>query len=263
MKKNTILYIITTIVLIVIAVGTTYIIMNNKNNEEITEPSNNDNNQEEQVLKDSITLKNTYQEGNNIIQEYQVVLNGKERNMNIIYTQEKDELGIETITGSLGNETLYLDMYDTPNEETAFDINRINKNFNEQNFQIMRSSDNKNYLSIVTMLNYPTGIKMNYEIFNDNLNKLNQESIPLYTSMQCINSNLEIEPFENVYVELYNLNNENSCHRIRGKIENNQIYSLLYNYDETLQHRVYTIHNDKVEYQVLRTFKNLIISGEV
>lgn len=64
--------------------------------------------------------------------------------MNIIYTQEKDELGIETITGSLGNETVYLDMYDTPNEETAFNINRINQNFNEQNFQIMKGSDNSN-----------------------------------------------------------------------------------------------------------------------
>ena len=198
-----------------------------------------------------------------MIQEYEVVLNGKEQNMNIIYTQEKDELGIETITGSLGNETVYLDMYDTPNEETAFNINRINQNFNEQNFQIIKGSDNKSYLVIASMLNYPTGIRMNYEIYNDNLNKLNQESIPLYTSMQCISNNLEIEPFENEYVELYNLNSDNSCYRIRGKIENNQIYSLFYNYDETLQYKVYTINNDKVEYRVLRTFENLIISGEV
>lgn len=206
-KTEKYIYIVLGIILVVvIACGITYMIAINNNKTETKEEENNNNETTEQepTIEDGITLKNTYQSDDEMIQEYEVVLNGKEQNMNIIYTQEKDELGIETITGSLGNETVYLDMYDTPNEETAFNINRINQNFNEQNFQIIKGSDNKSYLVIASMLNYPTGIRMNYEIYNDNLNKLNQESIPLYTSMQCISNNLEIEPFENEYVDLYN-----------------------------------------------------------
>ena len=131
MKKNTILYIIITILLIVIAVGTTYIIMDNKNNEEEVEPNNNqeenNNKEEEPVLKDSVTLKNTYQEGNNIIQEYEIILNSKVNNVTVKYNYQSDAAYNNDIHEIIGTFKEKL--------ENKFNINDILVNTNNNEIQ--------------------------------------------------------------------------------------------------------------------------------
>ena len=96
MKKNTVLYIIITILLIIIAIGITYIIMDNKNKEEIVEPSDNDkkeetpNKEEDPVKEDGVTLKNSIKNNDTITQEYEIILNGKEQNIKIIFTYDEN-----------------------------------------------------------------------------------------------------------------------------------------------------------------------------
>ena len=122
MKKNTVLYIIITILLIIIAIGITYIIMDNKNKEEIVEPSDNDkkeetpNKEEDPVKEDGVTLKNSIKNNDTITQEYEIILNGKEQNIKIIFTYDENN----GIKGVLNNNILYLEMDTTPIDKNMF-----------------------------------------------------------------------------------------------------------------------------------------------
>lgn len=263
MKKNTVLYIIITILLIIIAIGITYIIMDNKNKEEIVEPSDNDkkeetpNKEEDPVKEDGVTLKNSIKNNDTITQEYEIILNGKEQNIKIIFTYDENN----GIKGVLNNNILYLEMDTTPIDKNMFSTVKINKEFNEKNFNLIKGKDNKNYLLIATKEINPSGIKMNYEIFNEQLDKINEASIPFHTSTQCIYDLNNIE-LENEMIEIYNLDPGKECNYIRGKVENNQIESLFYDCD-TIEHRIYTINENKVEYITLEIFKDITIAGQV
>ena len=257
------------------------------NEKEVVEPSNNDNSQEEQVLKDSITLKDTYQEGNNIIQEYEIILNNKKNNLQITYTYkyEIDSL-THVINGIMKNTNLY-DMYLRDNinnknytKEELFNITKLNDEFNETNFKIIKGTDNKSYLSIFADNPYTAFLY----IFNDQLNIVSDgiESTNWYDSDNgdgfVITSFVNIPVLENQeniwYEDTYNTNNNN----IYVKVENNKIYYLTPNisyYEEYLNHvydenyeveveeRVYTINNNKLTYEVINTYQVLEVSNGI
>ena len=112
--------------------------MDNKTEKEVIEANdkeedNNKEEKEEPTIDDGITLKDTYQEGNNIIQEYEIILNNKKNNLQITYTYkyEIDSL-THVINGIMKNTNLY-DMYLRDN------IN--NKNYTKEDFNSQNLND--------------------------------------------------------------------------------------------------------------------------
>ena len=179
------------ILIVVIACSITYIVATNNNKTETKEEPNNNqeenNNEDEQVLKDSVTLKNTYQEGNNIIQEYEVILNNKVNNVIVKYNYQSDEAynnDIHEITGTINNTEIVKRRYININEteytkENTFNTSNINNIFNEDNFNIIKGTDNKNYLLVQTVaINALSGFNTsNLYVYNDELELISRNMI--------------------------------------------------------------------------------------
>ena len=254
--------------------------MDNKTEKEVIEPNDKeeDNNKEEATIEDGITLKDTYQEGNNIIQEYEIILNDKKNTINISYTASTCRDDTICISGNYNNYEFYYD--EIYNENNSFTIETINQSFNENNFNIIKGTDNKNYLLVFADNPYTAFIY----IFNDQLNIVNDgiESANWYDSDNgdgfVITSFVNIPVLENQeniwYEDTYNTNNNN----IYVKVENNKIYYLTPNisyYEEYLNHvydenykveveeRVYTINNNKLTYEVINTYQVLEVSNGI
>ena len=280
MKKNTILYIIITILLIVIAVGITYIIVDNKNEEEVIKPNDNqeenNNKEEEPTIEDGITLKNTYQEGDNIIQEYEVILNGNKSTLNVEYSYEYlNDIIAHHILGNLNDTNIFesykRDNYDDSNntiipnynKKELFNSTALNKEFNENNFEIIKGTDNKNYLVI-------------YSEYHDTFSNGEDTDSSIYIlndKLEIINENMDFDLYNQNYNVVLKVENaipwyedttcqDEFCHRIL-KIEDNKIYYLVTNLKEnyqigdygTLEERVYTINNSQLTYEVINTYK--------
>ena len=251
--------------------------MDNQNNSEINSPNvnesnNNGNSDEENVVEDSVTLESTRTSGEYIIQEYSIVLNGKENNISMVYTYEIDENGVETVEGRFKNEVLYstVVMNDTPNKDNIFNANVIRNNFNEDNFNIIKGTDGQNYL---TVYNYDYNSLVvpatNLYIFNDSLNLITEGMVG-NDGCNTVSNALEITSrtsfsLENNVSPWYENSFENmnmiEGQEISVKIEDNKIYYLVNvidNYDNDImghtEERIYTINHDKLEYEVNTTY---------
>lgn len=283
MKKNIILYIIITILLIVIAVGITYIIMDKKNNEEVKEPSNPNNDSNNEVtLKDNINLKKTYTSNEFIIEEFEITLNNKVNTIKIIYDYKADEAynnDIHEITGKFNDVELvgrgYINLGEEEyTKENTFNEKNIKSIFNEENFSIIKGRDNKSYLLVQTVdVEALDGYsRSNLYVYNDNLeliskNIISQKESPDYTSYDgfIINNfigNIPCEYKDNspLYERTFKKVSEIDGNEQYTKVENNQIYFLFpkINADYTggtVEERIYTINNNKLEYKVINTYE--------
>ena len=289
MKKNTILYIIITILLIIIAVGITYIIMNNQNNTTPKVENNNnvensiqEDNSDKEELKDGVTLKDTYQENNTIIQEYEVILNNKVNNFTIAYTYQSDVAyhnDIHEIIGIFNNTEIvrrgYININQTEyTKENTFNESNIKEIFDENNFIIIKGNDNQNYLLVQTVAvdaldGFNTSLLY---VYNDELelisrNMITEEESPDYISydgfiIDNFTGNIPCDYVNKspLYERTFKVVDTNIETEQYTKIENNQIYFLFpkinENYDGgILEERIYTIHNNKLEYTVNNTYK--------
>ena len=289
-KAEKYIYIVLGIILVVvIACSITYMMIVNNTKTETKEEENNNNETTEQepTIEDGITLKDTYQSDDEMIQEYEVVLNGKRKMLTIVYTyQYDDELIAHQIEGKLNNLSLYnkmkRDEYDPttgivihkyPKDE-LFNIESLRSDFNQDNFQIITGEDAKNYLVVFSeyIEAYQDGedFNSNAYILNDNLEVIsNIEDYDAYIPVTSNAFRLYNKDY-NIVLEVENANpwyndsicNDYFCHKI-FKIENNKIYYLVAkiknNYTEsdygTLEERVYTINNDELKYEVINTYK--------
>ena len=102
---------------------------------------------------------------------------------------------------------------------------------------------------------------MNYNVYNNHLDYI--DSIPLYVGNQSIENDLGFDCYQSVYGDIYDL--ETDYYSFRAKIEENKIYALSYRYDNDyyLDEGIYTINNDKLNYELLNTYSGLIIAGAV
>jgi len=188
-KGEKYIYIVLIVILIgVIASGTTYILMKDNNKTEVKEnkkEQDNKENAEKPIVKeDGVKLSKIYDLDDKIIEEFEVTLNGKTKNMKIVYTykfyagEEYDDIGV---TGTFNDILLYINNkinereFDvTYKKEDLFNKNYIKKNFNENNFQIIKGADNKNYLAIVPNqdVELEFGGVIELYIFNDDLEQI-------------------------------------------------------------------------------------------
>ena len=260
MKKNTIFYIIITILLIIIAVGITYIIMDNKNGEKIPETNNKEenNNEEETVLKDGVTLKDTYQKNDSIIQEYEMILNNQQQSFNINFNI-LEQTGYFEIEASINNKQVFKIMNDFESTSDNY-IEYISNYFNENNFYIVTGKDNKNYLVVLSYFLPPAGGPgLNYLVFNNDWNFIGQLDV-IKQGQSLVLENEDIF-YENKIVT--GLLNNYPEEQIRSKIENNKIYNLYYDGCEEgmMEERIYSINNNKLEYTVINEYKVSLVSG--
>lgn len=273
MKKNTVLYIIITILLIIIAVGITYIIMdkndiNNNPNENNNQVKVEEENKEE--LKDGVTLKDTYQENDTIIQEYEIILNGKKANVQIKFVNSYNETFEEyAISGIFDKEEVYGNI----SQRYNFTIDNINHQFNENNFEIIKGSDNKNYLAVIANKAYYDTLY----VYNDELELLTKS----FSENGCTGKmdgfiisyayNIpEIKDNTIWYEDLWNiLPNNIYGGNVHVKIEDNEIYDLrpIIDFESNenygvIEERVYTIKDNKFTYKVINTYEILNVLNQ-
>ena len=282
------------ILIVVIACSITYIVATNNNKTETKEEPNDNqeenNNKDEQVLKDSVTLKNTYQEGNNIIQEYEVILNNKVNNFSIAYTYQSDlayNNDIHEIIGIFNNTEIvrrgYININQTEyTKENTFNESNIKEIFDESNFILIKGDDNQNYLLVQTVAvdaldGFNTSVLY---VYNDELdliskNIITEEASPDYTSYDgfIIDNFIGNIPCDYVgnsplYDRTFKIIDSNTETSQYTKIENNQIYFLFPKINENynngiLEERVYTINNNKLEYTIINTYKFNSVCQEI
>ena len=194
--KNKTLYIIIAILSLIIISEGVYIFLNQKdnnipiNNEDKEVIENNDeekdskeedenNNEEEDnkdVIKDGVKLVNTKKETDKIIQEFEITLNGTSKTLAIEYSHSGPELSTYYITGDYNKAELF---YTETNNE-KFNESFINEEFNENNFKIIKGTDNKSYLAIITYSGSTDSYHHELYILNDNLEFLDINSNDLY-----------------------------------------------------------------------------------
>lgn len=293
------IYIILIIVLVgVIASGTTYILVKDNNKTDLKEnndkTNNNevkDNNNENEVKEDSVKLNKVYNLNDKIIEEFEITLNNSTQIMKVVFEFEEPTNDNYIVTGRfnniliLNNEQYNKEML---KKEDYYSINAIKKDFNENNFQIIKGKDNKNYLLIKTNKN-----NGKIYIFNDNLEIIskNIEDSYDYDSIEDNNHDYFYQFQDssgiNIVEEVEGLSwygQENNCDECTPsynifKVEDNKIYYLalripqdwyttyeemgISGYGSKIEERIYTINNNKLEYKVINTYNAKEVSNMI
>jgi hypothetical protein len=271
MKKNTPYIIIIVILLVIIVIGTIYIVNDKKTSENETNTGTNE--KTTNTVENKIELKNTTKVGNKVTEEYELSLNGKTQNLNVEFVYENAEDYLKAVRGTLNGMDIlyYLELVnqvyanDEEFENKSLEVTLVNYLFNENNFKIIKGTDGKYYLGIVADF-VKEGQNSYLYIFNDSLEQVN-DSVASYlggTLLKIISTeNYElqddVEPWYSSGVKL-GLNEYDLP--VLLKIEDDKIYNfaLASAYDcgaedGTMEERVYTINNNKLEYTTINTYK--------
>ena len=276
--KQTVLTIIIIILVALIASGTTYLIMINKNDNKVNETTNNTSKEQDNKVEDGVKLISTKKSNDTIIQKYQVVLNGKEKELELKYYCEdvNKEMPFMHLVGKINNRDYlkYEAWYDDEKDfNNIFSEENIDKQVNSNNFYLIKGTDNKIYLGFI-------GYKDTYNllyIFNDNLELITNNILSYNGYMFSDNGTqdafiitrtelivTEVAEKNNIsYGNTFNLKDVDSELSYYVKIVDNKIYNLVSLFNEDiidgsengkLEERVYTINNNKLEYEVINTY---------
>ena len=163
-------------------------------------------------------------------------------------------------------------------KENTFNVSSINQLFNEDNFIIIKGTDNKSYLLVQTINNMADNFNTsNLYVYNDELeliseNLITEEESPDYSShdgfiIDNFIGNIPCDYVGNspLYERTFKVvDNANEIDKQYTKIENNQIYFLFPKInDGILEERVYTINNNKLEYTIINTYKFNSVCQEI
>ena len=247
------------ILVVVVACAITYAITISKNNNESTNEqtnNNNSNNSSDNIDHpdkelDSLRLINTREKTNQVIQEYEIVLNGKKDTFEVNFDIE-DQTGYFEIKATIGDENVFKIMNDfeeTPNDYIAY----INNYFNEDNFIIFPGVDGINYLIVKTFFLPPAnGIGIDYNFYNQDFDFIGK----LDFIVQGQGLNVEDD---SIFYDTEGYEDK----QVRSKIEGNKIYNLYFEGCEpgNIEERRYTIENNQLKYEVIGTYSVLGVAG--
>lgn len=268
MKKN-ISYIIIVLLVALLASGITYAVMKGKNDNN----SKNESPKEEEKTKDGVKLLDINSSNNQIKEKFELTLNGKKKDFEVLF-EKKDYSDRYIFEGSFGDIILVNNLYF--NDEMKFDVDNIKKLFNENNLELIKGNDNKNYLLTTTYLTDESSAIANLLVFNDELKLISrgivdEEENPEFKSdgFTIVGSGIGDVPcefengnvlypvtFKTDYVEpqygqfLKIL--DNKIYYLYPKLERNEDYTIT---GGTLEERVYEINNDKFDYKVINKYK--------
>ena len=244
--------------------------------------------------KDSITLVNTEVVDESFVQTYDIMINGKERTLEVefLYRNNKDTKE-QSLTGDYSGATLY-SYYETYEDEpTVYDVNMITSSFNENNFSFISGRDGESYLLIHTNIYSDlAGEEDKLFILNENLEFIDNDLVDYAGSSETQGMTI-MSTYTGYILEgdeyPWYTDNFNACSTpsncyIDIKIEDNKIYYLVpvlkevtsdeeETDDETteedevteygeLEERVYTIHDGNLEYEVIKRYKIVGITGQ-
>lgn len=300
MKKNILVYVIILIFACALTGTLTYIYMNNQNNETEIKDNNiqneeeNNKNQEDNnkvVLEDGVKLLTTEWINDIIgykvaIQKYQIILNGNEKIIEVAFTYNRvyDFNGYQEVKGTINNYTVsyFFDPDLDYSVDELLSADRLYKEFSEKNFKIIKGTDNKNYLAIIsnTKQGPETYNDTAVYIYNDNLELLTKDLSSYYSNTLKVNymtiqsgaTSYKLDDETKWYQDNFKLckNAQYEWCNIGIKFENDSIYYLYpkpnfnsasnYGY---MEERVYTINNNKLEYKVLNKYQIIDIAGQV
>lgn len=251
----------------------------------------NDKNATTNGPKGEVKFLNTKKDGTVITQYFKANLNGQELPINIVYTYENTELSaeekattgynrIEHVIGKFGDIVIF-DHYERNNNTTQraqlFDTQLIDKEYNLNYLKVVRGTDGKDYLTMATHiydgLNAPSENFL--YILNDKLQTISNVFDDLTT---CTNEKktMMIHPGSRGiivtdkawYSNQYGYNNRGKLF-ISVKVEDDKIYYLYHNIDSsvpgkfgTLEERIYTIKDDKLEYTINKEYDATSVTGK-
>ena len=244
MKNRVLIGIIIILIGVIVAEGV-YLFTSKEEKEE------NESNDDE-ISEDYVKLVNTREEDNQVIQEYEMVLNGEYQEFDITFEINVGE-GYWDIDSTLGDSYLFSVWYDTapPNNYVDF----IAQYFNENNLIIFPGIDGINYLIIQGYAFPPAGgVGIDYNIFNQNWDYIGNIAV-IYQGQGVV-----LEDESVWYLDNLNIDTVQDYNKIRSKIEGDKIYNLYYTCDY-MEERVYTINNNKLEYEVINQYKILEAAG--
>ena len=244
MKNRVLIGIIIILIGVIVAEGV-YLFTSKEEKEE------NESNDDE-ISEDYVKLVNTREEDNQVIQEYEMVLNGEYQEFDITFEINVGE-GYWDIDSTLGDSYLFSVWYDTDPLNNYVDF--IAQYFNENNFIIFPGIDGVNYLIIQGYAFPPAGgVGIDYNIFNQNWDYIGNLAV-IYQGQGVV-----LEDESVWYLDNLNIDTVQDYNKIRSKIEGDKIYNLYYTCDY-MEERVYTINNNKLEYEVINQYKILEASG--
>ncbi len=273
-----------TLLVVIVALGAsgiTYLIMD-KNSTTPETPTNQPTEVKEQIKRVE-TVKN----GEKIVQKYEIQMNGKTVPVNVEFTKRLEVLDeqYEIIEGSINNKQIYLDYTYTYKNENDKDYeeainflpNTIDREFTINNFKIIKGTDNKDYLVAYGLIdfNFDAEVPSKLYVFNDKMELLqfpkNEDSkFCTPDGGEYINiDKANLVTKEDIWYEnTFGLRN---ARRVTTKIVDNKIYQLTQimkvlpeeNDYGTIEERVYTINNNKLEYTVANTYKAIDGAGQV
>lgn len=244
MKNRVLIGIIIILIGVIVAEGV-YLFTSKEEKEE------NESNGNE-TSEDYVKLVNTKEEDNQVIQEYEMVLNGEYQEFDITFEINVGE-GYWDIDSTLGDSYLFSVWYDTDPLNNYVDF--IAQYFNENNFIIFPGIDGVNYLIIQGYAFPPAGgVGIDYNIFNQNWDYIGNLAV-IYQGQGVV-----LEDESVWYLDNLNIDTVQDYNKIRSKIEGDKIYNLYYTCDY-MEERVYTINNNKLEYEVINQYKILEASG--
>lgn len=241
--------------------------------------------------KGEIKFLNSKLEESTITQKYKAYINGKELDMEVVYSYKIDNIDpelnegysrLETVEGKLNGTLLYKNEKKTNSESQKaelFETTKIDKVYNGDYFKVVRGTDGKDYIAIATHfydIDYDHQQANYLYILNDELEIINRQfkdpsncsreaevmmihpgAVGLLTDMKIwYNNQFSYDNHRKNYTSL--------------KIEDDKIYYLYHdiktdsdgNYG-AIEERMYTINNDKLEYTTLKTYRAESMYGDI
>ena len=237
---------------------------------------------------DSVKLVDTEKIEDSFVQTYQIMINGKERELQIEFLyRDNTSLKEQSLTGDYNGATLYAYYENYEEEATLYDENMIDSSFNENNFSFIKGVGGESYLLIYTNI-YPEASLEEDKLYilNENLEFVANDLVDYAGSTDTrgmtimstyTNYTLEGEEYP-WYTDSFNACSTPSNCYIDIKIEDNKIYYLVPVLNEVseeeeedeedvntnygnLEERVYTIRDGSLCYEVIKRYKIIDVKG--
>ena len=240
--------------------------------------------------EDSVTLVDRKQIEDSFVQTYQIIINGKEKTLEVEFLY-RDNQGLkeQSLTGEFSGATVYA-YYETYEEEASlYDENMIASSFNENNFGFISGVNGESYLLIYSNI-YSDGAGEEDKLFilNDDLEFISNDLVDYSGSSETLGMTImstytgyTLEGDEYPwYNDAFNACQTPSNCYIDIKIEDNRIYYLVPVLNEVnsdkeeateeeevveygeLEERLYTIDNGKLEYEVIKRYRIVDVTGQ-
>lgn len=281
-KNKKLLFIIGVLIIAVVLGGVGYLVFFGIEEVRIEDPDK-PSTQQPVDKADGFIVKEVKKVGDDIREVIEITMNGKTKEMELVasiknsydYAEIKMMYGEEifyskSLEGSSGIEEL---------KKEYFTEEGIRKEFNDTNMRFVNGTDGKKYLLVSTSNDhFVMGASSELYIFNDELerlgNDLNFNGCNNDKAMTILPAGVGYasfeEPGKSGYKDTFGVCKSDACY-LTAKIEGNKIYYLKANIKDSAytggeigeyEERVYTIHENKLNYTVKGRYKITDIAGQ-